>query len=57
MLRDDPVDKYLPDFSPPSYGWSGYLTNAADTSNFETERVTLRQLASHLAGTSHRPLC
>lgn len=51
MVRDDPVDKFLPDFIPPAYGWSGYLNNAVDTTGLESERITLRQLASHLSGT------
>ncbi|KAF9567042.1 beta-lactamase/transpeptidase-like protein [Agrocybe pediades] len=45
---DDPVDKYLPDFSPPSYGWAEYLDG---TQGREAKpRITLRQLASHLSG-------
>ncbi|KAF8807818.1 beta-lactamase/transpeptidase-like protein [Phlegmacium glaucopus] len=47
---DDPVEKYLPDFSPPSYGWAGHLDGLAQ--NEEKQRVTLRQLASHLGGIS-----
>ncbi|KAF4623002.1 hypothetical protein D9613_002177 [Agrocybe pediades] len=45
---DDPVDKYLPDFSPPSYGWAEYLDGTQ--SREAKPRITLRQLASHLSG-------
>ncbi|KDR85444.1 hypothetical protein GALMADRAFT_234319 [Galerina marginata CBS 339.88] len=47
---DDPVEKYLPDFSPPSesYGWANHL--AGLQAGDEKPRITLRQLASHLAG-------
>jgi len=42
------VDKYLPEFSPPSYGWAEYLDGLQ--SKAPKPRITLRQLASHLAG-------
>ncbi|KAF8167663.1 beta-lactamase/transpeptidase-like protein [Crassisporium funariophilum] len=47
---DDPVEKYLPEFSPPSYGWAEYLNGDEQSNHNETPRITLRQLASHLAG-------
>jgi len=51
-FRDDPVEKYLPEISPPSYGWSDYLRGTADLNSIEREHITLRQLASHLSGVS-----
>ncbi|KDR85443.1 hypothetical protein GALMADRAFT_218541 [Galerina marginata CBS 339.88] len=45
---DDSVEKYVPDFTPPSYGWAAYLDGLQ--SEEEKPLVTLRQLASHLAG-------
>lgn len=56
--RDDPVDKYLPEFSPPSHGWANYMDGLYDSaiqSHSERPRVSLRQLASHLAGGSSSP--
>ncbi|KAF8640639.1 hypothetical protein AX17_000296 [Amanita inopinata Kibby_2008] len=45
---DDPVDKYLTDITYPSYSWSDYLNGEKSHDAFP--RITLRQLASHLAG-------
>ncbi|KAJ7170077.1 beta-lactamase/transpeptidase-like protein [Mycena filopes] len=45
---DDPVSKFLPTFTTPSYGWSEYLNGTESTPN--DSPITLRQLASHLAG-------
>ncbi|KAF5325427.1 hypothetical protein D9619_009769 [Psilocybe cf. subviscida] len=50
---DDPVEKYLPEFAPPSYGWANYMDGRYDSTfkmQLERPRVSLRQLASHLAG-------
>ncbi|KAF9535645.1 beta-lactamase/transpeptidase-like protein [Crepidotus variabilis] len=47
---DDPIEKYLPDFAPPSYGWSSYLSGTADPKTASRERITLRQAATHLSG-------
>ncbi|KAJ2935271.1 hypothetical protein H1R20_g1823, partial [Candolleomyces eurysporus] len=57
---DDPVEKYVSEFSPPSpsYGWSDYLSDRSkDHAGFgkhpnrkKSSRITLRQLASHTAG-------
>ncbi|KAF7347662.1 Beta-lactamase domain-containing protein [Mycena venus] len=45
---DDPVTKFLPNFTHPSYGWSDYLSgNDFAPAN---SPITLRQLASHLSG-------
>ncbi|KAF7303250.1 Beta-lactamase domain-containing protein [Mycena kentingensis (nom. inval.)] len=45
---DDPVTKFIPNFTNPSSGWSEHL-HSTETS-FEKSPVTLRQLASHLSG-------
>ncbi|KAF8973666.1 beta-lactamase/transpeptidase-like protein [Flammula alnicola] len=49
---DDPADKYLPEFTPPSssYGWARYLDGQNQLVDSDRPRITLRQLASHLAG-------
>ncbi|CAA7265929.1 unnamed protein product [Cyclocybe aegerita] len=48
---DDPVTNYVPDFSPPAYGWADFLVEgSANANQGEPERITLRQLASHLGG-------
>lgn len=49
-LRDDPAEKYLPEFKPPPYGWSALFDGAQREFEEERPRVTLRELASHLAG-------
>ena len=55
FTRDDPIDKYLPDFSPPlsSYGWSRHLANFDGPTLVGKERLTLLQAASHLSGKLH----
>ncbi|KAJ7161374.1 beta-lactamase/transpeptidase-like protein [Mycena crocata] len=45
---DDPVTKFLPNFTYPSYGWSDFL--AGNEYSSRTVPITLRQLASHLSG-------
>ncbi|KAJ7446452.1 beta-lactamase/transpeptidase-like protein [Mycena galericulata] len=45
---DDPVTKFLPNFTHPSYGWSDFLNGNKYPA--EKEPITLRQLASHLSG-------
>ncbi|RXW19165.1 hypothetical protein EST38_g6691 [Candolleomyces aberdarensis] len=58
LVFDDPVEKYIPEFSPPSpsYGWSDYLSDRSkDHAELgkhrkKSSRITLRQLASHTAG-------
>ncbi|KAJ7293134.1 beta-lactamase/transpeptidase-like protein [Mycena rebaudengoi] len=47
---DDPVTKFLPNFTYPSYGWSEYLTTVANSTAEQQAPITLRQLSSHLAG-------
>ncbi|KIM47767.1 hypothetical protein M413DRAFT_6978 [Hebeloma cylindrosporum] len=47
---DDPAEKYLPEFKPPPYGWSALFDGAQHEIAEERPRITLRQLASHLAG-------
>ncbi|KAJ7631169.1 beta-lactamase/transpeptidase-like protein [Roridomyces roridus] len=46
---DDPVTKFLPNFTYPSYGWAEFMNGDAFESNQEAP-ITLRQLASHLSG-------
>ncbi|KAJ7705973.1 beta-lactamase/transpeptidase-like protein [Mycena rosella] len=45
---DDPVTKFLPNFTNPTYGWSDFLNGNEYTSKHAP--ITLRQLASHLSG-------
>ncbi|KAK7064062.1 beta-lactamase domain-containing protein [Favolaschia claudopus] len=45
---DDPVTKFFPNFTHPSYGWQEYLNGKDDASS--DSPITLRQLASHLSG-------
>lgn len=45
--RDDPVTKFLPNFTHPSSGWSDFLRGDSVSAN---SPITLRQLASHLSG-------
>lgn len=47
-VRDDPVTKFLPNFTYPSYGWSEFLNGEEYSS--DNSPITLRQLASHLSG-------
>nr|AAZ14923.1 beta-lactamase class C binding protein-like protein [Coprinellus disseminatus] len=54
---DDPVEKYIPKFKPPSAdeGWPEYLRSRKGDSESQgyygrASRITLRQLASHTAG-------
>ncbi|TFK40872.1 beta-lactamase/transpeptidase-like protein [Crucibulum laeve] len=48
---DDPVEKFMPELSYPSYGWSDYMSGNKLTSyTDEMPPITLRQLASHMAG-------
>lgn len=46
---DDPIEKYLPEFSTPTYGWTEYL-DGEFAQKEEQPHVTLRQVASHLGG-------
>lgn len=56
LCSDDPVDKYIPEFKPPSADrdWPEYLRRREDNldeeSSARSSRITLRQLASHTAG-------
>ncbi|KAJ7246323.1 beta-lactamase/transpeptidase-like protein [Mycena haematopus] len=45
---DDPVTKFIPNFTHPSYGWSDFLSGNDSAS--ANSPITLRQLASHLSG-------
>ncbi|KAJ7225275.1 beta-lactamase/transpeptidase-like protein [Mycena pura] len=47
---DDPVTKFIPNFTSPSYGWSDYLNGSEIASGSDNAPITLRQLASHLSG-------
>jgi CubicO group peptidase (beta-lactamase class C family) len=46
--RDDPVDKYLPDFSYVEGGWADF--SAGSSVMKSKEPITIRQLAGHMAG-------
>jgi CubicO group peptidase (beta-lactamase class C family) len=48
---DDPVTKFLPNFTFPSYGWAEYLRGEKSTES--STPITLRQLASHMSGVLH----
>jgi CubicO group peptidase (beta-lactamase class C family) len=48
FFRDDPVTKFLPNLTHPSYGWSDFLNGNKYAS--DNSPITLRQLASHLSG-------
>jgi CubicO group peptidase (beta-lactamase class C family) len=56
LCSDDPVDKYIPEFKPPSADrdWPEYLRRREDNLDEEhsgrSSRITLRQLASHTSG-------
>ncbi|KAJ6575319.1 beta-lactamase/transpeptidase-like protein [Mycena capillaripes] len=45
---DDPVTKFLPNFTYPSYSWSDFLNGREYVP--DNSPITLRQLASHLSG-------
>ncbi|KAJ7619223.1 beta-lactamase/transpeptidase-like protein [Mycena polygramma] len=45
---DDPVTKFMPNFTHPSYGWADFLNGNEHTP--DNSPITLRQLASHLSG-------
>ncbi|PPQ66550.1 hypothetical protein CVT24_007115 [Panaeolus cyanescens] len=45
---DDPVHKYIPEFKPPRYGWADRGSRGGVDG--EEPHVTLRELASHMAG-------
>ncbi|KIY51270.1 beta-lactamase/transpeptidase-like protein [Fistulina hepatica ATCC 64428] len=47
---DDDVKKFLPNLTYHSYGWAEYLSGAASSSSDTQAPITLRQLASHMAG-------
>ncbi|KAJ7102487.1 beta-lactamase/transpeptidase-like protein [Mycena belliarum] len=49
---DDPVTKFLPNFTYPAYGWSEFLSRGGTdfVSAPTPPPITLRQLASHLSG-------
>ena len=49
FLRDDPVSKFLPDFT---YRLDGYAPTSP-SSSVDEEPVTLRHLATHLSGLGH----
>ena len=50
ILRDDPVTKFLPNFTYSGASWPEHLAGVASTQS--QENITLRQLASHLSGQS-----
>ncbi|KAH6906088.1 beta-lactamase class C binding protein-like protein [Coprinopsis sp. MPI-PUGE-AT-0042] len=49
---DDPIEKYLPDFQPPSasFGWAQQMKARGEGKPSRSSRVTIRQLASHEEG-------
>jgi hypothetical protein len=49
LSRDDPVSKFIKNFTVHDGGWSDYLAQKNRTSRVDTS-ITLRQLASHMAG-------
>ncbi|TFK36950.1 beta-lactamase/transpeptidase-like protein [Crucibulum laeve] len=47
---DDPIQKFIPELSYPSYGWSEYLSGNISINTRKAPRITVRQLASHMSG-------